>query len=131
MERYLVGKYPFKVPYPDLFELCEDPYALVEECCNDNNWTLVFKKTLNQLEHDMLQLLYDQLQRIQLSEGEDKVLWALDKSRDFTTRSLYKFITFGGITSKGAGIIWGSKLPLKIKVFYGKQPTTNYILQLL
>lgn len=62
--------------------------------------------------------MYDELQHITLEEGiVDKVVWALDKSKSFTTKSLYRFLSNRGMPSRVAGIIWKCKIPLKIKFF--------------
>jgi hypothetical protein len=44
--------------------------------------------------------------------NQDQLEWALDKSKCFITKSLYRFLSRGG-----CGNIWTTKLPLKIKVF--------------
>ena len=41
----------------------------------------------------------------------------LDKSRIFSTKSLYRFMTDRGAASKVAGLIWKCKVPLKINFF--------------
>jgi hypothetical protein len=46
-----------------------------------------------------------------------KVVWALEKKSLFTTKSMYRFLTDRGVTSRVAGFIWRSKAPLKIKFF--------------
>jgi hypothetical protein len=46
------------------------------------------------------------------------VIWALDKSKTFTTQSMYRFMTDGGIRKDMYKNIWKSKVPLRIKVFF-------------
>jgi hypothetical protein len=41
----------------------------------------------------------------------------MDKSKSFTTKSLYRFISHGGVCVADSRSIWRTKLPLKIKVF--------------
>jgi hypothetical protein len=63
---------------------------------------------------ELLGLLQDK----QLEEGDrDTVTWALDNSKTFTTKSLYRFVTHRGVCIPKAENVWKSKLPLKIKVF--------------
>ena len=52
-----------------------------------------------------------------LTEGADKVVWKLEKSGKFTTRSVYKFITFGGVIDLRMMEIWRAKISLKLKIF--------------
>lgn len=47
------------------------------------------------------------------------MIWSLDKSHRFTTKSLYRFKTDAGIRNKTYKIIWRSRVLLKIKVFCG------------
>lgn len=57
------------------------------------------------------------LERVKLSEGSDKVVWKLENSEKFTTRSLYGLITFGGVRDTRMMEIWKAKIPLKVQIF--------------
>lgn len=58
------------------------------------------------------------LQGIQLVENyQDEVVWTLEKSACFSTKSLYYYLTQGGVTDKRNEIMWICKIPLKVKVF--------------
>jgi hypothetical protein len=61
--------------------------------------------------------LKDTLSTFTLTDNQDSVIWVLDKSRKFTTKSLYRFLTDRGVTSKVVGYIWKCKDPLKIQFF--------------
>jgi len=37
------------------------------------------------------------LASVELTEGIDRVIWKLSNSGKFTSRSMYRFITFGGV----------------------------------
>ena len=50
------------------------------------------------------------------TDSIDSVKWALEKKGLFSTKSLYRFLT-NRVSSKVAGAIWKSKLPLKINFF--------------
>jgi hypothetical protein len=43
------------------------------------------------------------------------VSWGLEKKGHFSTKSLYRFISNGGVTSRIAGHLWKCRIPLKIK----------------
>ena len=58
-----------------------------------------------------------QLQSAWPSAEEDKVEWALNKSKLFTTKSLYSFLIHRGVCVKEAENLWRVKAPMKIKVF--------------
>lgn len=56
--------------------------------------------------------------RVRLEPGvKDRVSWKLNNTGQYTTQSMYRSITHGGILSKVDEGIWKSKLPMKIKVF--------------
>lgn len=63
------------------------------------------------------------------SDAADIVTWALEPKGNFTTKSLYRFLTDWGMPSSVAGVIWKCKIPLKIKVFFGNCFTTSFRLQ--
>jgi hypothetical protein len=50
-------------------------------------------------------------------------LW---KRTNFSTKSLYRFLTNRGMPSRVAGFIWKCKIPLRSNSFSGKCSTTNY-----
>lgn len=112
-----MGDTPLKTQFLDLFDLCSDLDSLVSECWANNEWEVQFRRSLTA--RDLLQWdeMMLKLQNIQLNDNEDEVAWALNKSRRFTTKSLYRFLTFEGVSSKGAMKIWTCKIPLRIKVF--------------
>ena len=69
-------------------------------------------------ESESLDLLIQSLQNIQIdADRQDEVEWALEKSKSFTTKSLYKFLTHRGVQVEDAENIWKTSLPMKIKVF--------------
>jgi hypothetical protein len=49
--------------------------------------------------------------------NRDDVVWSLEKSKNFTTKSLYRFTTHKGVGVANAKTIWKTKLFLKTKVF--------------
>jgi hypothetical protein len=61
--------------------------------------------------------LMDSLEDFWLSEEADKFVWLLDKSGNYTTRSMYRRLTFRGADNKRMQKPWKSILPNKIEVF--------------
>ena len=58
------------------------------------------------------------LENVALDQNSrDEVYWALDSSKSFTTKSLYRFVTNRGVSIPEAENVWKAKLPLKIKIF--------------
>jgi hypothetical protein len=75
------------------------------------------------------------IHEVQLDEqGQDKVVWALEKSSEFSTKSLYNCLTHGGVKDKLNDILWKCKVPLKVKVFlwqawHNKLPTAESLVK--
>jgi hypothetical protein len=61
--------------------------------------------------------LHTELREHNTSQGRDLVFWALDNSRIFTTKSLYRFRTDCGANNPVYTKNWNCRVPLKIKVF--------------
>jgi hypothetical protein len=57
------------------------------------------------------------LRNVQLMDEEDRVVWKLEQSGKYTMRSLYRFITFGGVIDTRMMEIWNTKIPLKVLIF--------------
>ena len=113
-----LGQSPLKIQFSDLFRICTDPSAMVADCYADNGWLINFRRSLSLEENASWVELLSILQNVNLDqEVRDDVTWALDNSKIFTTKSLYRFITHMGVCIPASEDVWKSKLPLKIKVF--------------
>jgi len=96
--------------------MCRDPNARVSEVWSNEGWALTFHRSLTLPENDSYNHLLQFLSSVQMSGLEDGVEWALDKSKTFTTKSLYS-LTHRGVCVREADNIWRAKVPLKIKIF--------------
>ncbi|CAN6285209.1 unnamed protein product [Urochloa humidicola] len=113
-----IGDSLLKLQFPSLFCICEDSKVLVQDCFFDDSWSINFRRTLTEQEGACWEQLLQLLQEIHLEEDvDDDVSWALDSSKSFTTKSLYRFLTFRGVCLAQGENIWKIKLPLKIKIF--------------
>jgi hypothetical protein len=116
-----LGGTPLKIQFPDLYKFSDDPRALVADCGSTDGWEVGFRRTLTVNEMEQRDALFAILQGVTLdSTGRDEVSWAFEKSKNFTTKSLYRFITHRGVRLDNSKNIWKTKLPLKIKVFLWK-----------
>jgi hypothetical protein len=61
--------------------------------------------------------LWDALQDIQLSEGEDCHTWWFDSSGQFSNKSAYKAFFHGSITFEHWKRLWKTRAPAKFKLF--------------
>jgi hypothetical protein len=59
------------------------------------------------------------LEGVQLTDEEDSVRWMLTLHGQFTTSSFYRFCTITRVRNIKIEEMWHSKLPLKVKNFFG------------
>jgi len=57
------------------------------------------------------------LDKMTISEGEDSFVWLLEKSGHYTTRSMYRRLSFRRVVNRRMVKLWKSKIPMKLKVF--------------
>jgi hypothetical protein len=76
-----------------------------------------FKRPLSQIEADQWEELLEMVERVQINGDKDKVVWVLEKSGKYTSRSMYRFLSHRGVVNGRMKRLWKSKMPMKIKVF--------------
>lgn len=77
--------------------MSSDPQCTVAECFDEGEWIVDFERALSSQEFDRWLNLQEHLQNFHLDFSvSNSVIWALDKSKWFTTKSLYGFLSNGG-----------------------------------
>lgn len=83
-----------------------------------DGWNIEFLRTLGVEDTREWEWLVDLLDDFRLNDEHDNVEWFLNKSGRYKTHSMYRTLTFRGVTKKRmVKLFWGSQLPNKIKVF--------------
>lgn len=109
---------PLKIAYESIYKMVRDPMCMVADCWDMDSWYMDFKRTLNSREYDLWLNLVESIQDKEPRDGvPDSVLWRLNKNNQYSTKSLYRFLTDRGSSSRIVHHVWKSKLPLKIKFF--------------
>jgi hypothetical protein len=72
---------------------------------------------MGQEEYEEWMNLQSLLSEVRITIEDDEIAWGLSSSKTFTTSSLYRFLTTGGVDSKMVKRISKCKIPLKIKIF--------------
>lgn len=91
-----LGECPLKIYFPNLFRICHDQDISVEEASR-RQWGLDYRRNFRDKEIEQWMEMRVKLEVMVLTEGADKVVWKLEKSGKFSTRSVYRLITFGGV----------------------------------
>lgn len=76
-----------------------------------------FRRALSSEEILQWETMMTTIKDIRITEGADKVKLVLEKSGQYTTRSMYRMLAHRGDINYRMRKIWGCKLPLKLKVF--------------
>jgi len=108
---------PLKTIFPKMCDYCRNKNSLVSECNTNGHWKFDFTRTFGSEEMQDWGELLDKLKDVTLGAEKDLVIWKLERLGHFTTRSLYRWMSFKGMKNKRAEKIWRSKLPMKLKVF--------------
>jgi hypothetical protein len=94
-----MGSVPLKIQFPTLYSFCEDPNVSAAESWEDGEWVIDFRRTLTIDEAGQRAALFDLLNQVHLDESSpDVVECALDKSKCFTTKSPYRFLSYRGVS---------------------------------
>jgi len=89
----------------------------VEQVLGDGHVHVEFRRLLNQQEFSEWEWMVERLALVSLCDGRDEMCWAFEKSGIYSTRSLYKALTFGGVEIGFLKDIWKARIPLKIQIF--------------
>ena len=106
-----------KTQFPELYQMCAHPQARVADCWDGEDWNITFRRSLTTSEKDCLDRLLAWLRLSPLEVGQDNIVWALENSKSFSTKSLYSFMTNRGVIMKESNSCWKARIPLKIKIF--------------
>jgi hypothetical protein len=107
---------PLRLGFPRLFGICNETHMSVAEGAR-MDWHLSWRRMMGEEERKEWTDLQALLDVVELTEEEDEVCWGLTTSKTFTTSSMYKFLTSGGVSCKMPDKIWKCKVPLKIRIF--------------
>ena len=109
---------PLKILYHNLYKLSRNPFCFASDCYERGSWVVEFKRCLSSRDYDSwLGLLHLHKDCSLIDNKADCTHWALDRKKNFSTKSLYRFLTNRGVSSRIAGVIWKNRVPLKIKFF--------------
>ena len=112
-----LGDRALKIDFHSLYNCCSDQSVTMEEALRSAGCNLKFRRSLTHQEMREWELMMDALEAVQLNEGRDEILWLLESKKRYTTKSLYRMMTFGGVRDPMMIEIWKCKVPLKIQIF--------------
>jgi hypothetical protein len=111
-----LGNCPLKIKFPRLYRISRQQDFSVSDL-REVDWNLDLRRRLGNEEVVEWNDLQEALELAVFSGGEDEVIWALEASGKFTTKSLYRLMKNSGEVDLIMTEMWKAKLPLKIKIF--------------
>jgi hypothetical protein len=80
-------------------------------------WNLSYRRRFGETEIKEWEELMTKLEEVNLTNSDDRVCWKLERSGKYSTRSMYRFITFARVIDVQMMEIWNAKIPLKVQIF--------------
>jgi len=119
-EEVWAGQASLKDSFPDLFSLSLQKVATVKEMRDAQGWNLKFRRPLNDWEVNRMVELLNILERYkELSNSEDKLIWAPDTQGKFSVGIAYRNSQRTHTQSSywPWKMIWKVKVPFKVACF--------------
>lgn len=111
-----VDSCPLKIRFPKLYRINRQLNWSVAEMF-EVDWELDLRRNLGPEELAELSEMQEVLEVVQITEDDDKLVWALEPSGKFSSKSLYRLMVNPGEVDTRMRDMWEVKMPLKIKVF--------------
>ena len=89
----------------------------ISDLWDGGEWNITFHRSFGVEELADWETLREKLQRVTLQRGKDIPIWELENFGQYTTRSMYRFLTYRWVINKRMEKLWHTKLPLKLKIF--------------
>lgn len=70
--------------------------------------------------------LFSRISNVNLEDKEDAIRWNYEAKGVYTVKSFYNIVNFRGIRPGNLPVIWNINVPLRIQIFSGSWPKTNY-----
>ena len=95
-----IGNVPFKLAFPSLFWAAEAPeFSVAANYDTDVHlWDVKFKRSFGVDDMQLWEFLLAKLDHVFLSDQEDRVRWALEKNGEYSSKSMYKWLSFQGVS---------------------------------
>ena len=101
-----------------MFNAATSPDSSVAENyeVESHSWDIKFKTAFGEEEMQMWEQLMEMVQDKFLSDEQDRVKWAFEKKGIYTTKSMYRWLSYHGVSDTQLLKMWKLKIPKKIKV---------------
>lgn len=108
---------PPRLAFPKIYSICRDSMCLVSDCWRQGQWIVELRRNVGPYQIEEWNNLNTLLDGVVLNNDNDFVKWAFESSGKYTTKSLYRNVSFRGVIAVMRQKLWKNRLPMKIKVF--------------
>ncbi|GJS51899.1 RNA-directed DNA polymerase, eukaryota, reverse transcriptase zinc-binding domain protein [Tanacetum coccineum] len=113
-----IAEVPLKLFYSRLYALELDRHSSVAVKLRDRSLIMSFRRTpRGGIEEEQLQLLYDSTSTILLPRINDRWIWMLESSGDYSVKLARSFIDDLLLPTVGVPTRWVNIIPIKINIF--------------
>jgi hypothetical protein len=114
-----LGDVPLRVSFPTLFwvALFSDASVVANDVTDSHSWDVKFKRSFGVSDMACWERLFALLDPVFLYDQSDRVRWAFERNWEYTSRYMYRWLAFRGISDPQLRKIWKLKVPMKIIFF--------------
>lgn len=105
-----------KIRFPSLFAICNQQEVTVYQIASEGTDCLSFRRSFGPAEITEWEELKKVIDNLETSPVPDTLLWGLATNKKYTTKSMYRTLTFRGIREVNTEM-WKSPCTMKIKHF--------------
>jgi hypothetical protein len=109
------GYKPLSIQYLALFSHVQSPNVTVADCISENGWAIRFRHITSRRAEEELGVLLDKLDLITLNDDRDVRVMRFGPDKNFSVKSCYYALNFGGVLCAGNQKKWNSFAPKKCK----------------
>lgn len=111
------GPCPLSVTFAELFTICNQQEILIAELEQIGMGGLTFRRSFGPIELEQWRQINQIMESLDLNEDPDILNWSLNSNKRFTTKSLYRAITFRWVWDTSMQMIWSCPCPMRMKHF--------------
>lgn len=111
------GDCSLSAAFSHLYKICTNPNVLLSDVIHSQGACVQFRRSFTRVDQCEWGHLLHIISTISFTHSHDKVAWRWEKSGNFSVRSLYKILNFGGIGTNQPMTWWHTPIPRKIQIF--------------
>lgn len=121
-----IGHTTLDTQYWDLYTVANDHNISITEVWDGTNLKITFRRCFTQKMLADWNDLFSRISNVNLEDKEDAIRWNYEAKGVYTVKSFYNIVNFRGIRPGNLPVIWNINVPLRIQIFSGSWPKTNY-----